>query len=1079
MKLTDYLKKINEEVINEVSDHEVSMARGELEAIAVKATHLAGALQGKSDEGNPLEAWVQSKITKAKDYINSASDYLMYNPDMKQNEELEEAKIISDISGVSINTLKKEVMPFNVKVGRVGPGMDSDYEVEFTGSEPNLIKYAKKHLDFDGSNFSQLKKHLAMEETEVNEKTYGWTLVSKAKDLAKKFKDNITKAVNEIEKLEKGLSKNPTVDAELRKYNEQLEEKYTVVITKKDGSTMELGRYNTPAEAQRYVDMYGKGAKVKKEEVELDEIDEKISDIFKANKEGESIDDIAKRLKLSTSMVKKLIGEDLNEQDEQETDPDKIALAKEKDTDTLERQLKIAQGQINVLKQKKENEKNKAIRPEPNPETGEVPLTIGIAHKVLRDMKDKEAEEKKQKENSDKLQQLNVEEDRLEAFTRRFLSNLDESAASEKAKALGLRHMSFGRYGKGDKVTHKSVGGNLQKVGKGDTGTSDKPKSSSKDISKSSSKEKDTSKSFGKGGTSSITLGDLDGSDKDLQDLIKKSGLKMKSKEGEQGDDITLSGNSKDIEKVLDTMYGDDWKDMYQNKGGKYVEKENSLENYKKSNAYEMLAGRAAILEADNISQTDFGLEKDFDRLRSTLKGYGDNETVSLMDKFKDAIEEDDSESYPELKQDLRYALETGDAKNNPVYDQLKKVDDATKIFGKQKYSSGDVKSYLKDTSVMINQLDKLFKMSITEPMTQQDTVRQVRNDSIQRIAQASEKMVDGLRNVAKGIKDVKQIRILANLENEIKDLQPEGGIHQNYALPKRVKDNIFLIKDYMKMYKRYEEGSPNESDERQFRDSLFATIVNNGKSKKITKDYFKEEYLQELSKAEKEKRLQRAKDMIKYYDAQKKAALKGPNKALAKKMLKNETELEEVTQKEIDKFHTDLDSLVHKTFSHSSKEKEKMDEKVASSIIKDLQKAYAPMKGKTISPEMANKISKHLDQPSYDLNVLRQLKKADIPFISTIARNKIYKKTGKFEDRRLYVEAVAGLQKKANKSGMPYSILKQVYDRGMAAWKSGHRPGASQQQWAFARVNSFITKSSGTWGGADKDLAAKVKGSK
>lgn len=249
----------------------------------------------------------------------------------------------------------------------------------------------------------------------------------------------------------------------------------------------------------------------------------------------------------------------------------------------------------------------------------------------------------------------------------------------------------------------------------------------------------------------------------------------------------------------------------------------------------------------------------------------------------------------------------------------------------------------------------------------------------------------------------------------------------------------------------------------------------------KKKKEEVKEENLQELSKAERDKRIQRAKDMIKYYDAQKKAALKGPNKALAKKMLKNETELEEVTQKEIDKFHTALDNLVHKTFGHSSdeKKKEKMDEKVADSIIKDLQKAYAPMKGKTISPEMANKISKHLDQKSYDLDVLRQLKKADIPFISTIARNKIYKKTGKFEDRRLYVEAIAGLQKKADKSGMPYSILKKVYDRGMAAWKSGHRPGASQQQWAFARVNSFITKSSGTWGGADKDLAAKVKGSK
>src|SRR6056300_2016886 len=132
----------------EDKDHEISMARGELEAIADKATQLASALQGKSDEGNPLEAWVQSKITKAKDYINSVSDYLMYNPDMKQNEELEEA-------------------------------------------------------------------------------TYGWTLVSKAKDLAKKFANNYTKAVDEIEKLEKGLSKNPSVEKELLKYNESLEEKFT------------------------------------------------------------------------------------------------------------------------------------------------------------------------------------------------------------------------------------------------------------------------------------------------------------------------------------------------------------------------------------------------------------------------------------------------------------------------------------------------------------------------------------------------------------------------------------------------------------------------------------------------------------------------------------------------------------------------------------------------------------------------------------------------------------------------------------------------------------------------------------
>jgi hypothetical protein len=76
--------------VQEAADHEISMARGELEAIADKAAQLASMLQGKSDEGNPLEAWVQSKITKAKDYINSVSDYLMYNPEINESYELEE-----------------------------------------------------------------------------------------------------------------------------------------------------------------------------------------------------------------------------------------------------------------------------------------------------------------------------------------------------------------------------------------------------------------------------------------------------------------------------------------------------------------------------------------------------------------------------------------------------------------------------------------------------------------------------------------------------------------------------------------------------------------------------------------------------------------------------------------------------------------------------------------------------------------------------------------------------------------------------------------------------------------------------
>ena len=74
--------------------------------------------------------------------------------------------------------------------------------------------------------------------------------------------------------------------------------------------------------------------------------------------------------------------------------------------------------------------------------------------------------------------------------------------------------------------------------------------------------------------------------------------------------------------------------------------------------------------------------------------------------------------------------------------------------------------------------------------------------------------------------------------------------------------------------------------------------------------------------------------------------------------------------------------------------------------------------------------------------------------------------------------DPTASLKKKAEKTGMPMGILRKVYNRGVAAWKSGHRPGTTPEQWGHARVNSFVTKSSGTWGKADSDLAAKVRGS-
>lgn len=53
--------------------------------------------------------------------------------------------------------------------------------------------------------------------------------------------------------------------------------------------------------------------------------------------------------------------------------------------------------------------------------------------------------------------------------------------------------------------------------------------------------------------------------------------------------------------------------------------------------------------------------------------------------------------------------------------------------------------------------------------------------------------------------------------------------------------------------------------------------------------------------------------------------------------------------------------------------------------------------------------------------------------------------------------KVTTALKNKAKKSGAPMSALRAIYNKGLAAWRTGHRPGASQHAWAMARVNSVL----------------------
>ena len=77
-----------------------------------------------------------------------------------------------------------------------------------------------------------------------------------------------------------------------------------------------------------------------------------------------------------------------------------------------------------------------------------------------------------------------------------------------------------------------------------------------------------------------------------------------------------------------------------------------------------------------------------------------------------------------------------------------------------------------------------------------------------------------------------------------------------------------------------------------------------------------------------------------------------------------------------------------------------------------------------------------------------------------------------KYLDEDKNLDESKGLADKAKKSGISVGTLRKVYNRGMAAWKTGHRPGTTPQQWGMARVNAFIVKKKKGGLNHDKDLA-------
>jgi hypothetical protein len=138
--------------------------------------------------------------------------------------------------------------------------------------------------------------------------------------------------------------------------------------------------------------------------------------------------------------------------------------------------------------------------------------------------------------------------------------------------------------------------------------------------------------------------------------------------------------------------------------------------------------------------------------------------------------------------------------------------------------------------------------------------------------------------------------------------------------------------------------------------------------------------------------------------------------------------------------------------------------------------KIYAPIKYfqglktkiemKTRMQTMFNRLSNATTKP--DFTKFETDKNIETKTSSWTA--KFHKKYPEAKKTKISVNRIAKI------AGIPNKILQEVFKRGLKAYITGHRPGTTQFQWAYARVYSFIMRKNQKNIPHDKDLIAKLK---
>ena len=479
--------------------------------------------------------------------------------------------------------------------------------------------------------------------------------------------------------------------------------------------------------------------------------------------------------------------------------------------------------EIQQLKVKYNQSKIDKSAPIPNPATGEVPLQVGIGHALLKTKDKKEADKKAAKSKSEKIEKLTKE-----SLIQSTVNIIKESEIGDKAKSMGLDYMSFGRYGKKGKVTHKSIGGKLTAVGK-DEKPIDEPKKSKSD-DKSSSKidkaalQKDLEKRVTDG---MIDIDHGKGGSIDMQKEYEEGQEYEIERDAEEIKKYLMSKgiSEKDIEVDIDDD-GEDYMQLYVSVKGQNDEKPQAQDSPVRPATNPFEGRKYALDQLNQIEDPDNEFDAYFD-------GEGDddddsNVVANAIDMLRDTGQEKLANDLEDIASDFSELEDRAQEKLDDFKDRLKgktpavpaqiKKHEAVRDVYKTPAYLTTVSDYTKNTKNYLKSLTKV--MDAGNVYSADKGGPGLRQDQIATLQDSMETFKDVLSDLMDDInfdENDPDSKVIDELRASVEFLEADGD-HDNYSKGGRITGEL---NDMIKVLNKFGLQKESYSPRNKFKEVL------------------------------------------------------------------------------------------------------------------------------------------------------------------------------------------------------------------------------------------------------------------